>query len=427
MKKTLGLSFIFLVFAEFIYNISAYIIKFGLGHTLDVSEYGRYSIVITFTTMLIVLVGRGIPTAMNKRISEQPNNWNRILGIKKTASKLQLFIILSVTALFFLFSPLIAIFFGDTSLTSLFRLSSLLIPSFALSSFHVAYFNGLKTFKIMTVLKSSRGLFRGIFIVSGAFLYGLKGAIIGAILAPIMVYLVAILLDTFLIKKPSNTEIIDYKSKNLMSYAYKFITFLLFYELFTRIDLYLIKFFLHDDRLTGLYDSAMTTALIPYYGVFALTFILFPTISKLTANNENKKIKKLLLQILIFLLISLSSASTILALFSKSIINLLFGPNFSDAGFLVPLMTGGTFFGTIFYIFASVLNGAGHTKTTSTIVMISLIISIVLNSLALPIYGIKASALIFSITSTIMGISILYFTYTIFFKTKISNIKKSDT
>ncbi len=425
MKKTLTLSFIFLIFAEFVYNISSYVIKFGLGHTLGVAEYGRYSIVLSFTTMLIVLAGRGIPTAMTKRISEQLRDWDKILGIKKTSAKLQLVIIFSITIIFFFSAPLIANAFGDSSLTNLFRLSSLLIPSFALSSFHVAYFNGLKAFGMMTALKSSRGIFRGIFIVTGAFFYGLHGAIIGAILSPLAVYLVAITLEKFYIKKPTNTKISYYNSKDIMSYAYKFIVFLFFYEFFTRIDIYLIKSLLHDDRLTGLYDSAITTALIPFYAVFALTFVLFPTMSKLTSNNEIQKIRKLLLRIFIFLILSLSSASTILFFFPDFIITLLFGSNFSEASTLIPFMIGGTFFGTIFYIFASVLNGSGYTKITSSIVAIALTISTIANTLFLPIYGTIATALIFSMTSTLMGISILFFVYLKFFKsTSHTNFQK---
>ena len=416
MKKTLTISFLLLVFAEFIYNVSAYIIKFGLGHVLDVSEYGKYSIVISFTTMLIVLVGRGVPTAMNKRISEQGSNWNEILSIKKTSEKLQIYIISSITVLFFLMAPVIAHFFKDESLVNLFRLSSLLIPTFALSSFHVAYFNGLRSFGAMTTLKIFRGVFRGVFIILGAYVYGIIGAIIGAIIAPFLVYLVAILFDKFIVKKPKDIKISEYPYKDILSYAYKFLIFLFFYEFFTRVDLYLIKFFLHNDRLTGIYDAALTIALIPYFGVFALTFILFPTMSKLSANKENKKIKKILTKILVFLIVSLGLSSVILWFFSDYIINTLFGVKFKESYELVPLMLGGTFFGTIFYIFASVLNGSGYTKITSSIVAIGLILSIVLNSIFLPLYGLLASALIFSITSTFMGISVLSFVYLKFFK-----------
>ncbi len=418
MKKTLTLSFLFLVFAEFVYNISAYVIKFGLSRNLSIDEYGKYSVVISFTTMLIVLVGRGVPTAMNKRISEQGSNWGKILAIKKISEKLQTYIILSITVLFFLMAPVVAHFFKDESLTNLFRLSSLLIPTFALSSFHVAYFNGLRAFGAMTTLKIFRGIFRGIFIILGAYFYGITGAIVGAIIAPFSVYLVAIVFDKFVVKKPTDIKISKYPYKNILSYAYKFLAFLFFYEFFTRVDLYLIKFFLHSDKLTGLYDAALTTALVPYFGVFALTFVLFPTMSKLSATKESEKIKKLLTRVLVFLVISLGASSLILLFFSDYIINVLFGVKFEEAYSLVPLMLGGTFFGTIFYIFASVLNGSGHTKITSSIVAIALLFSIALNSIFLPTHGLCASALIFSITSTFMGVSVLFFVYLKFFQSK---------
>ncbi len=177
IKKTLTFSFLLLLFAEFTYNVSSYAIKFILGrHILGPADYGRYTLVIGFTTMIIILVGRAIPTAMAKRISEYKDDFHIVKAIKKSAAQLQFFIIIGLTVIFYLCSPLLAKAFGDPTLKPLFQLSSLIIPAFALSSFHVLYFNGLKRFKAMTVLKISRGIFRMIWIIGLAYSINLEGA-----------------------------------------------------------------------------------------------------------------------------------------------------------------------------------------------------------------------------------------------------------
>ncbi len=166
-----------------------------------------------------------------------------------------------------------------------------------------------------------------------------------------------------------------------------------------------------DDYSVGIYDSAMTISLIPYYLIFALTFVLFPTISNLKSNGDHEKIKKLIKKIIILLFASLIPIATFLPFFSKILINLFYGEKFSEAAELIPLMLGGTIFGTIFFVLASVWNGAGYTKTPAVITFIAIILSISLNYTFIPLYGITATAIIFSITSSFMGLSFLTMTY----------------
>ncbi|MCK4635911.1 MAG: oligosaccharide flippase family protein [Candidatus Moranbacteria bacterium] len=421
IKKTLTFSFLLLLTAEFIYNVSGYAIKSGLGRTLGVEMYGRYTTVITFVTMVIIVVGRSIPSAMAKRISENKNNFSIVQSIKKTAAQMQFFIIISLTAIFYLLAPFSAKYFlKDETLTPLVQLSSLIIPTFALSSFHVLYFNGLKRFGAMTALKTSRGIFRMLWIIGLAYSFKLSGAFWGAILAPLSVFLVAIFIEIFIYKDfklfPKKTkkslEVVEkYPWQSIISYAKVFVLFTLFYEFFVRMDIYLIKIFLKNDYFVGIYDSAMTVSLIPYYLIFALTFILFPTISNLKSNGNHAKIKKLVKKIIILLFATLIPISVILVFFSDLLINLLYGNEFYDAGNLIPLMLGGTIFGTIFFVLASIWNGAGYTKTPAIITFFAIILSVTLNYIFIPAYGISATAIIFSATSSFMGISLLTLTY----------------
>ena len=412
-------SFIILAAAEFIYNISSYVINMSLGRMLGVADYGRYSLVIGFTTMIIILVGRGIPTAMAKRISEHLGNWKKIRAIRHSAAQIQLLIIGSLTLLFYLAAPLIAAIFNDQTLTPLFRISAFVIPAFAISSFHVLYFNGLKFFKAMTVMKIARGIFRIGWILGLAYTLQLKGALYGAILAPLSVFCVAMLIEYFFIKngeKPPEKIAKKYPWKKIISYAGGFILFLAFYELYIRFDMYLIKSLTGSDHNTGLYNAAFTVALIPYYVMFALTFILFPTMSELTKKKDFANIRDVLKKVLVFLFVLLIPAAAIMSLMPEFLITLFFGEKFIDAAPLIPLMAGATIFGTVFYVLASVFNGADMTRIPTTITAIGLLCGATANYIYLPIYGISATAIIFSSTATFMGITALFIAYATFFK-----------
>ncbi len=412
-------SFIILVIAEFTYNISSYVVNMGLGRILGVANYGRYSLVIGFTTMIILLAGRSVPTAMMKRISENIGNWPRIRAIRRSAAFLQIIIITSLTIIFYVLAPLIAQAFNDTTLTPLFKISALVIPAFAISSFHVLYFNGLKYFKAMTTMKIARGIFRIAWIIGLAYITGLNGAIYGSILAPLSVFIVAIIIEMFFIKKEESKYTYkkeSYSHKKILAYAGGFILFLIFYEFYIRADMYLIKTITGSDVNTGLYNAAFTIALIPYYVMFALTFILFPTMSDLAKKKDHHQIRDLLKKVIAFLFVILIPSAIIIAIMPEFLITMFFGDKFISAAPLIPLLLGGTIFITIFFVLASVFNGADMTRIPASITVIALISGISANIHFLPIYGITATAITFSCTATFMGLAALLFMYLKFFR-----------
>ena len=144
-------SLFWLTLSEIIFNLSGYIIHAGVGRILGPEGYGRYALVITITTMLIILIGNGIPTAMAKYISEvQDTEKARIQSIKAHAIRLQLLLMMIVTMIFFFLAPSFSLLLGDPTLTPLFRLATLIIPSFAAASFYFYYFNGLTRYPTHT-------------------------------------------------------------------------------------------------------------------------------------------------------------------------------------------------------------------------------------------------------------------------------------
>lgn len=444
-KKTLTFSFFLLLSAEFIYNVSAYVINSVLGkHILSVEDYGRYSLVIGFNTMLITLIaGRGgIPTAMAKKISENRDKFALIRGIKKTAMKMQTLVVISLTlTLYFLSSFFATKIFQDPTLAPIFKLSALIVPTFAVSSFHTLYFNGMKRFGAMTAMKASRGFFRIFWILGLGYFLHLNGAIWGNILAPLFVFFVALFIEIFIFKDYSQEKIEasisglnehekklaeNYPWKKLFSYAGAFMLFSVFYEFFNRLDIYSIKVLLGDDFSTGIYNASLNIALIPYNLVTALTFILFPVVSNLKSEKNHEKIQKLVKKMILFLFVTLIPTEILMIIFSDFIIKIMYGQKYMQSGPLIFLLAGVTIFSTIFFVLSAIWNGAGEIKVTTILTILATILGLSLNYFFTPIYGIKATAIISSITSAFMGLSLLILTYFKFLRTeKCSNATRS--
>ncbi len=417
MKK-FSQALVWLTLSEVIYNIGGYIIQSSLGRILGPEAYGRYGLVVTLTTMIIILIGNGIPTAMSKYLSEIFESApGKILGIKYQALRLQAVLMLAVTALFFFASPLIAWALHDPSLTPLFQLSSLIIPAFAAASFYFYYFTGLHFFRVQAALKTIRAISRVIFIVFLALFFGVEGAITGYIIAPLFVFAIAVLFDICIthryfpaLRETKRKDVSLFSGKTILAYAGPLTAFLLFYEFILTLDLYFVKALLGSDYLTGIYNAAITVGRIPYYLFYALTIILLPAISKTTAENDTKETEALVNKSLRLLTFLLFPMVTLLIAYGNESLQFFYGTKYNEAVAPLSIYAVGVGFLTVFYVLSFALNGAGLVKIPMKLTLAGVVGMIALNFYLIPRYELIGAALSTTVVSLVLMVGILYYT-----------------
>lgn len=402
-RQTAIKSIFWLTFSEILFNLSGYIIHAVAGRVLGPADYGRYSLVITLTTVIVVLIGNGIPTAMSKYLSEVfEKDPQMVPVIKKQGIRLQLMLMGLVTIAFFLAAPLIAYALNDATLTPLFRLSSLIIPAFAAASFYFSYFTGLHRFDYQSTLKSFRSVMRIVVTVSFVVLFGLNGAILGYVIAPLLTFLLGLYLD----KRLSDSAILkqaqgndapqadarEFPYRKLLLYAWPLTLFMLFYELFISIDLYLVKSILKDDVATGIYNAALTIGRIPYYLFYALSIFLLPALAKMNSEKDVAKMKTLMTQSLRYAGIILLPVFVLIFAYAEPITLLFFGNKFAAAAPVLRILTLGLSFLTVFYLICSALNGIGHATLSMRLAVIGTVASTALNYIFIQRYGLIGAA-----------------------------------
>lgn len=430
MKK-FSTALIWLTASEIIFNIAGYVIHSSVGRILGPADYGRFSLIVTMTTMIIILIGNGIPTAMSKYLAEIFESApEKILGIKYKAMKLQAILMFVVTVVFFFSSPIIAWALHDPSLTPLFQLSSLIIPAFAAASFYFYYYTGLHFFRLQAFLKTARALGRILFIVGFAYFFapkglGVEGAVSGYIAAPIFVFLIALICDMYITHryfpdiKQVKGDVIAFSGKTILKYAGPLTLFLLFYEFILTLDLYFVKSLLQSDYLTGIYNAAITVGRIPYYLFYALTIILLPAISQSTAAQDTKETESLVNKSLRLLVLLLFPMITLLIAYAPQVLTIFYGTKYIEASVPMSIFSIGVGFLTVFYVLSFALNGAGLVKIPMKLSFIGFIGMIILNFLLIPSYGLIGASLSTTIVSCFLMVSILIYT-NIHFHSKLS-------
>ncbi len=409
MSTPIARSLIWLTIAEILFTLSGYIIHAVAGRILGPADYGRYGLVVTFTTTVIILIGNGIPTAMSRYLSEHFEHAPEMVSIiKRTSARLQMILIGAITVIFFLVSPLIAALLGDPSLTPLFRLSSLILPAFAASSFYFYYFTGIHLFHYQAILKMVRSVLRIIIIVSLVIFFKITGAITGYIIVPFLTFLLGAFFDwktgaPFVAQDKTRS----FSWQKLLASAWPITLFLLFYEIFISIDLYLVKSILADDTQTGLYNAALTLGRIPYYLFYALSIVLLPSLAKLKNANDPEKVNQLMSQSLRYAGIILLPVFILIASYAQPLIELFFGSKFSDGADTLRILTFGLSFLTIFYVICMGLIGLGRAHLAMWIAIVGTGVNALCNALLIPKFGIEGAAWATTITATLTTVATL--------------------
>lgn len=415
--SSLAKSALWVTFSEIIFNLSGFIIHTVLGRILEPANYGRYGLVVTLTTMVIVLIGNGIPTAMAKYISEFfETNPKMVLKIKRQAIILQTIIIGSITLIFYFSAGLIAGALGDPTLAPLFRFSTLIIPTFAAASFYFSFFTGLHQFNIQATLKTLRSVLRIGFVITLAIFFGLYGSISGYVLYPFVIFAAAFLIDKLLITRKLKKEALASKEqeipfhwKKLVNYGWQIILFFLTYELLISIDLYMVKALLKDDALTGVYNASLTVGRIPYYIFYAMTVFLLPMVSRKSAGNNLKNAKEIINHALRIMLILLTPMVVLMSVYSQEILQLLYGKKYLAGAVPMSVLVFGVGFLTVFYVLSFAMNGAGQTKKAMFISFFGLIINVILNYFFILRFGILGSAWATTLASFAVMLMVLFF------------------
>lgn len=404
---------LWLILSELSFNLSGYAIHAFLGRFLGPAEYGRFGIIITFSTMIVVLIGRGIPIAMSKYLSEikKEDLGEKAPLIKKVAFQEQLKISFFVMLLYWLLSPVFSYLLKDSSLTPLFRLSSWVILTFSLATFFVYYFNGINFFGRQAGLKLIRSIFRVGLVVGLGFFFQTKGAIWGQILAPLFVFLFSFLLDPFKKRPKKELSLAEKKElKNkLLHFAWPVTLFLLFYELMISLDLYLVKAILQNDQQTGIYNAALTVGRLPYYAFYFLTFLVLPKISKSIFQKDQEKTQKIMRNLFRFLIFLLLPSVVLASYFSPSLIEFFYGKEYLSASEPMSILVWGVGFLTVFHILVSALNGSGKNHVPMQMAFWGMLVNAILNYFFIQKWGLSGSAWATTLTAfLVMLLSIFY-------------------
>jgi O-antigen/teichoic acid export membrane protein len=400
-KKT-GRGFLVITGAKMWFMVTGAVIQLGLPIFLGSPEkFGVFKIVTEAISLINMVMITGTLQAVSKLVSEQPHAARRVVN---QALKLQLALGLPIAALYAVGSPWIAEQFNDPSLTNMIRLSSLIIAFYAFYAIFVGYLNGVKEFVRQASLDITFATLKMVGIVGLVLLgFGVGGAVAGFVGAAGIICVVSglwvfKLMRTHADRFPPEAEKEGAPKdafKRLLGYLVLIMAYTFALNGLMRADLFVLKsvtsevpahlagaeglFNLLSSKFAGFYGAVLNIARIPYQGVIAVTFVIFPLISESTFKKDREQTRSYINDTFRYCLLLIAGVGMLLALNADSIIAGLYSSEYQAASTALGILSISIIFFALYYVATTIIIGAGRPSVAVVIMAVSLVLSAGLN------------------------------------------------
>ncbi|MEM7449534.1 MAG: oligosaccharide flippase family protein [Myxococcota bacterium] len=384
-----------IAFAKIFFIVAGYGIQLVLPRIWTEREYGSFAAVMVTVSMLNnVLIATTIQS-VSRFISQ--DGYSTYACVRRGLS-IQFVLGLVLSGSFFLLAPIISSVLNDERLTGLLQVVASVLFSYALYATFVGALNGMQRFQEQARLDITFSVLRTTAILGTAALgWSVAGAVSGFAAAAFSIFLVA-----FLSLAPQLLHAEDQRDR--AQAAPTLGTWLAFlgpiglYQVFLngtlQVDLLVLKKTVAElgllagmgleaaanraDELVGRYRAAQTFAFVPYQLMLSMTLIVFPRISRATANGDRATVRSTIKGALRFSLLVLLAIAAPISGAADGVLLVAFPKSYVALGApaLSVLIFGLVAF-ALFVIHATVLSGSGRAGTAACIAALAFVVVLV--------------------------------------------------
>lgn len=396
--KTAGRGFLIITAAKVWFLVTAAAVQLGLPIVFGSAEqFGVFKIVTEAIGLANMVVLIASLQAVSKLVSEQPERANAMMWL---AIKLQMVVGVPVAAGYALFAPQIAASFNDPTLAGLLRFASLIILFYAFYAISIGYLNGVKEFVKQALIDMSFATFKMVGILGLVALgFGVYGAVGGFVGAAAIVCIGAAVWTSILMRRNAHTQVAGPAPAGTLKRLAGYLALIMLYNFalngLMRADLFMLKSVAADmpahfigaedlfktmsDKFAGFYGAVLNLARIPYQGVIAVTFVIFPLISASTFADDLNTTRGYIRSTFRYCILLIASVALLLALNSDALIGGLYSADYQAASTALAVLSVSIIFFALFYVAMTMIIGAGFPVVAVVITGLSLVVSAVAN------------------------------------------------
>jgi stage V sporulation protein B len=409
-QATAGKGLAFITLAKLYFILMSFIVQLGLPRFLSPTEYGRYSLAMSFVSVVNNVLIAATVQSVAKRVSEN----DALAGARlRQGLSIQLVIGLVLSGVLIASAPLLSSFGYSAELAPLLRVVALVPLFYAVYAALVGSLNGRQLFKRQALLDMTFSTMRSFGILGSAVLgFGALGSVSGFTAAAFAILLIAL----FTVGLGQRGEKLPLRT--WFQFMLPVVLFQLTLNGMLLLDVWVLQPTASElgmahglsmnvaakqaTDLVGLYKAGQNFALVPYQLILSVTFIVFPLVSRATAEGDLETARIHITRALRFSILVLFALAAPLGGSAEALIRLAY-PAYLGATEPLSVLVFGQLALALFVIIATVLSGAGKPGVTVVVGAIGLTITLLLNRLLVQQVGLEGHVLRTAAIATSLG------------------------
>ncbi len=405
--------------AKIYFIITAYSIQLALPRILGSPEaFGLYAAALSAVSMLNMILIAATIQSVSKFVSEDEKASPALL---RQGLRIQLGLGGLLAGALFLAAPPLSAFLRDDALVPLLRAASVVVFAYAVYAAVVGSLNGRRLFGHQARLDMGFSTLRTMGILGGATLgIGALGAMAGFAAAALCIMLISlVVVGRELVRK---TDAEPLPLKRWFAFMAPIWTYQAFLNGCLQIDVQVLKKVVAELALgtgataaeaattastqVGFYRAAQTFAFVPYQLILAMTFVIFPLISRATAAGDAEAARRTIRGSMRFSLLVLLSVAAPVAGAADGVMRVAYPEEYLAGAPALGVLVFGLVAFALFVIAATVLSSSGRPGLAAGIAAIALGVVVVANWFFIHEAGAGGAVLVAAASATTLGTTI---------------------
>lgn len=372
--------------------VITFLLRVILARWLGPSSFGLFTMVFIIQGLASLVATLGIPIALTKYSAEYKDNTNKLHQVFSCALICSISLGLVTAILLYALSDLLAAIFDMPGLASLLKFFVLALPFIAFVETLLGLFNGLREMKVyayILIVRSSLLILLSLALVALGF--GVEGAVFGIVLSAVTCSILGIIFSSKYLYL--TFDLLLDNAKKLVLFGSQLFSANAVNLLANQAGILLLGYFLTDTEV-GFYSVAVSISMVLTVIPFAIQKITYPATSEYWATDNHQVMQKMIDRVMKYAACVLLPLGLGLGFFAKEIISILFGAEYIKAALpLCILLIARVIQGATVIPIGASFSGIGRPDIGLKIGTLSCVLSIVLNILLIPRFGIAGAAM----------------------------------
>jgi stage V sporulation protein B len=404
--KTVGRGVMFIGFAKLYFMLTGFAQRVLLTRLIGPADFGDFAVVNNVVSIFNNTLVQGTIQGVSKLTAEDDA---RAGAVQRAGLKLQAGLGFAVALALIIAAPQLAALEHTPRFTPYFRIAALVPFFYAMYAVYVGSANGLRRFRTQAGFDVGFSTTKTVLLLGFALLWKVIGAFIGFAAAAAVILVVA----SRVMRLPATSE--PFPIRKIAPFVWAVLAYTILLNLALNSDLLLLRHFALSApgvdataaaAVAGNYEALRTFALLPYQFLLVVTFVIFPLVSRATFAADRDATRAYVTQTMRYALILAGAMGIVLAARPTALFGVIYKPEYGSGAAALPILAAGQCCLALLSVACSILNAAGRTRATLTLMIVTLAIGAAGVALTVPRAAPGTPMLIATASATAMATAV---------------------